>query len=117
MTLSWQQTSLESLEVGAAPVMRHFLHRLQLLPLFEQHLPTLPGRQPALSSAVTLTLLVTNLLLARQPLYALAAWTARRVPEYLGLQPGQATLLNDDRCGRALDHLRRADVAHRLQHV
>lgn len=114
MSLSWQQTSLESLEVGATPLVRHFLQRLQLPQLFEQHLPVLPGRQPALSSAVTLTLLVTNLLLARQPLYALAAWTARRVPEHLGLQPGQAALLNDDRSGRALDHLQRADRASLL---
>ena len=114
MSLSWQQTSLESLEVGATPLVRHFLQRLQLPQLFEQHLPVLPGRQPALSSAVTLTLLVTNLLLARQPLYALAAWTARRVPEHLGLHPGQAALLNDDRSGRALDHLQRADRASLL---
>jgi transposase len=114
MSPSWQQMSLESLEVGAVPVVRHFLHRLQLPQLFAQHLPVLPGRQPALSSAVTLTLLVTNLLLARQPLYALAAWTARRVPEHLDLQPGQANLLNDDRFGRALDHLQRADRASLL---
>jgi transposase len=114
VSLSWQQTSLESLEVGATPLVRHFLQRLQLPQLFEQHLPVLPGRHPALSSAVTLTLVVTNLLLARQPLYALAAWTARRVPEHLGLQPGQAALLNDDRSGRALDHLQRADRASLL---
>jgi len=114
MFSSWQQLSLESLEVGATPLVRHFLQRLHLPQLFEQHLPPLPGRQPAVSSAVTLTLLVTNLLLARQPLYALAAWTARRVPEHLGLQPGQAALLNDDRIGRALDHLQRADRASLL---
>jgi transposase len=114
MSLSWQQTSLESLEVGATPVVRHFLHRLQLPQLFAQHLPALPGRQPALSSAVTLTLLLTNLLVARQPLYALAAWAGRRVPEHLDLQPGQTDLLNDDRFGRALDHLQRADRASLL---
>jgi len=114
VALFWQLTSLESLEVGAAPLVHHFLHRLQLRQLFEQHLPPLPGRQPALSSAVTLTLLVTNLLLARQPLYALAAWSARRVPEHIGLQPGQADLLNDDRCGRVLDHLQRTDRASLL---
>lgn len=114
MSPSWQQTSLESLEVGATPVVRHFLQRLQLTPLFEQHLPPLPGRPPALSSAVTLTLLLTNLLLARRPLYAVPAWVARRVPEQLGLQPGQAALLNDDRLGRALDHLQRADRASLL---
>jgi len=114
MSPAWQHTSLESLEVGAAPLVRHFLERLQFTALLEQHLPALPGRAPAVSSAVTLTLLVTNLLLARQPLYALAAWAGRRVPEHLGLQPGQVDLLNDDRFGRALDHLQRADRASLL---
>lgn len=112
--MSWQQTSLESLEIGATPLIRHFLQRLQLPQLFEQYLPALPGRKPSIPSAVTLTVLLTNLLLARQPLYALAAWTARRVPEHMGLQPGQAVLLNDDRTGGALDHLRRADRASLL---
>jgi transposase len=105
---------LESLEVGAAPLVRHFLHRLDLHGLFERHLPVLPGRLPALPSATVLCLLVTNLLLARQPLYALPHWAARWAPEFLGLQPGQAALLNDDRLGRALDHLRRADRASLL---
>ena len=95
---------LESLEVGAAPLVRHFLRRLDLSGLFDRHLPPLPGRQPALSSSVTLTLLLTNLLLARQPLYAIPAWVARRVPEHIGLLPEHIALLNDDRFGRALDH-------------
>jgi transposase len=61
-----------------------------------------------------LTLLVTNLLLARQPLYALPAWAGRRVSEHLGLKPEDLLLLNDDRFGRALDHLYRADRASLL---
>jgi transposase len=117
MADSWQQTSLESLEVGATPLVRHFLQRLHLPALFQQHLPPLPGRQPALSSAVTLTVLLSNLLLARQPLYALPSWVARRVPEHLGLTAEQLSLLNDDRLGRALDHLQRADRASLLTAV
>jgi transposase len=74
----------------------------------------LPGRQPAVPTSATLTLLVTNLLVARQPLYALPAWAARRLPEHLGLTPDQVGLLNDDRLGRALDHLHRADRASLL---
>ena len=42
---------LESLEVGAAPLVRLLLDRLDLPGLFERHLPPLPGRPPALSSA------------------------------------------------------------------
>ena len=117
MSQSLQPTSLESLEVGATPLVRHFLDRLQLTLLLEQYLPPLPGRAPTLPSAVTLSVLLTNLLLARQPLYAIAAWAARRVPTHLGLQPGQAELLNDDRFGRALDHLQRADRASLLTAV
>lgn len=114
MTHPWQQMALESLEVGATPLVRHFLERLQLPALFQRHLPPLPGRPPALPSAVTLTVLLSNLLLARQPLYALPAWVARRVPEHLGLQADQLRWLNDDRLGRALDHLQRADRASLL---
>jgi transposase len=105
---------LESLEVGAAPLVHHFLQRLQLQDLFEQHLPVLPGRPPAVPSATVLCLLVTNLLVARQPLYALPDWAARRVPEFLGLQAAWPALLHDDRLGRALDHLQRADRASLL---
>ena len=105
---------LESLEVGATPVVHHFLQRLDLPGLFERHLPSLPGRPPAVPSATVLSLLVTNLLLARQPLYALPAWLARRVPEHLGWHLGQEAELTDDRIGRALDHLYRADRASLL---
>jgi transposase len=102
---------LESLEVGATPLVRLFLQRLDLPALFEQHLPPLPGRPAALPSSTCLSVLLTNLLLARQPLYAIPRWAARRVPEHLGLLPEQVALLNDDRIGRALDHLARADRA------
>jgi transposase len=105
---------LESLEVGAAPLIRHFLQRLNLPVLFAQHLPRLPGRQPELDTPTVLCVLLSNLLLARQPLYAIAGWVARRVPEHLGLLAGQAEQFNDDRIGRALDHLRRADRASLL---
>lgn len=106
--------SLESLEVGATPLVRHFLHRLDLAALFARFLPPLPGRQPALPTSLTLSVLLTNLLLARQPLYAIPAWIARRAPEHLGLQPGQLNRFNDDRIGRALDHFHKADRASLL---
>src|SRR5271170_84214 len=107
-------TRLEVLEVGAAPLLRRFLELLDLPGLFESHLPPLRGPQPDLPTATVLGVLVANLLLSREPFYAISTWAASFVPEYLGLLPGQATLLNDDRCGRALDHLQRADRASLL---
>jgi transposase len=114
MSDHWHNTALESLEVGATPVVGHMLQRLQLRELFDRHLPRLPGRPPALSSALTLSVLLTNLVIARRPLYAIPQWAARRVPEHLGLLPEEVVLLNDDRLGAALDHLHRADRASLL---
>jgi transposase len=108
---------LEVLEVGAAPVVRRFLQRLDLPGLFDRHLPRLRGRQPDPATSVVLGVLLTNLLLAREPLYGISAWAASFAPEHLGLLPSQASLLNDDRCGRALDHLHRADRASLLTAV
>jgi transposase len=114
MTTPFDNTSLESLEVGAAPVARHFLDRLQLAPLLARYLPPASRRPEDIPTSVTLCVLVTNLLLARRPLYGLHAWATRRVPEHLGLQPNQIALLGDDRLGRSLDRLYRADRASLL---
>jgi transposase len=102
---------LEVLQVDAAPIVHHFLNRLDLPGLFDRHLADLPGRRPDVPSSTILAVLVTNLLLSREPLYALSAWATSFVPETLGLLPSQAELLNDDRCGRAVDHLFRSDRA------
>ncbi len=102
---------LEVLELGPAPLVRRFLERLDLPGLLGHHLPRLRGRQPDLPTATVLCVLLSNLLLARKPLYGISAWAASFVPEHLGLAPGQAALLNDDRCGASLDHLHRADRA------
>jgi transposase len=108
---------LEVLEVGAAPVIRRLLEALDLPGLLERHLPRLRGRPAGLPSSTVLCVLLTNLLLARKPLYGISAWAASFVPEHLGLAPGQAALLNDDRCGGSLDHLFRADRASLLTAV
>ena len=102
---------LEVLQVDAAPLIRRVLDRLDLPGLFERHLPLLPGRPADVPSSTILCALLSNLLLARQPLYAMSAWAATFVPEHLGLLPGQAALLNDDRCGRSFDHLWRSKRA------
>ena len=114
MDRAFDNTSLESLEVGATPVVRRFLERLQFEPLLTRHLPPATRRPEDIPTSVTLGALVTNLLLARRPLYALPDWAARCVPEHLGLRADQAGLLGDDRLGRALDRLYRADRASLL---
>jgi len=108
-------TTLESLDVGASPLVRHFLQRLQLQTLFARFLPSSStGCPEKLSCAVTLTALITHLLLARRPLYALADWFSRSVPDHFELQSADVPLLHDDRVGRALERLCDADCASLL---
>jgi transposase len=114
MDRSLDHTSLESLEVGALPVVRRFLERLGLEALLRAHLPSRSPRAEDISTPVILCALITNLLLARRPLYALPEWLARCVPEHLGLDAAQVELLGDDRLGRALDRFYQADRASLL---
>jgi transposase len=106
--LDLKQTTLESLEVGAVPILNTFLERLQLRQILDRHLPPpplLPGRDPALPPATVLLVLLRNILLARQPLYAVPQWLQGFVPDLFDLSAEQSALFNDDRIGRHLDKL------------
>jgi len=57
---------------------------------------------------------VRNIVVDHRPLYALGDWAAPYDPALLGLSPGDAPSLNDDRVGRCLDRLFDADRASLL---
>jgi hypothetical protein len=73
-----------------------------------------PDPRSAIAPARVIGVLVRNLVVGRQPLYGISAWASRYAPALLGLAAGEATLLNDDRVGRALDALFLADRASLL---
>ena len=104
---------LASTGLGALPVIDQFLARIDLAGTLERHLPAADGRT-TLPAATTIGVLICNLCVAREPLYGLAGWAAAFEPGLLGLQAGEAELLNDDRVGRALDQLFDADRASLL---
>ena len=95
---------LHSQRLGALPIIDVFLGRIGLQSLLERYLPS-GDERVALPPATAIGLLVRNLCVAREPLYGLAEWAERFDPGLLGLRPGDAALLNDDRVGRALDAL------------
>ena len=99
---------LQSLEIGALPIVNHFLDRLKFSELLIEHLPV-SSVQAKLKPVDGLGILVRNLILSREPLYCQGEWAGRKVPELLGLRPEQLALINDDRIGRALDRLFDAD--------
>ena len=101
---------LESRTLGAFPLVNHILDRLaipDLLARVDAHAATRAGPTPSQCLGV----LLRNLVLDRGPVYALAGWGSPVRNDMLGLEPGEADRLNDDRVGRALDHLFDADRA------
>lgn len=101
---------LHSETVGALPVVNHFLERMRVGEILERHLPHDDARL-RLAPATVIALVVRNLIVAHQPVYALSEWAAPFEAGLLGLRAGEAAALNDDRVGRMLDRLFDADRA------
>ena len=100
-------------QFGGLPVINTVYDRLGLAGLFEAHVPTDDVRL-RLSPAAALGVVVRNLVIHREPVYALGEWAAPYDPVLLGLTPEEAGLLNDDRIGRMLARLFDADRASLL---
>lgn len=100
---------LESLSLGAQPILSLFIDRLKLATFLDQALgPDDPRLM--LPSVPTLLALLRNVASSRQPLYAVPTWLRRFVPQSLGIDPHFLALLNDDRIARCLDRLQRSDL-------
>jgi transposase len=105
---------LDTALLGPLPVVNAFCERLGLAGLLEAFVPHDDARLK-LASATAIGVVVRNLVLGRQPVYALGRWAAPLDPGPLGLgSDEEAGLLNDDRVGRALARLFDADRASLL---
>ena len=99
--------------LGPLPIINEFCDRLGLEQLLEACLPHDDPRIK-LPPATTIGIVVRNLVLGHQPVYALAEWAAPFDPALLSLGTDQAGLLNDGRAGRTLARLFDADRASLL---
>ncbi len=107
---------LVSRTLGGLPMVNHIRDRLGLAALLGQALGEVDGRAK-LAPAAAIRLVISNLVLGREPLYALGEWAARYDPALLGLSDAEVGAINDDRVGRALDALFDADRASLLTAV
>ena len=89
---------LRRYQVGALPVVNHFLERLGLEELLAKHLPPDDVRQTLPTVRVVL-LMIRNVLIARQPLYGIPEWAARYAPDQFNLYADDIETLRDDRLG------------------
>ena len=98
---TWSQGALRSYNVGAMPIINHFLERMNLESILQSCLPP-EDKRTKIPTARGIMLLVRNILISREPLYGIGEWASRYAPDLLGLTPEQVSLLNDDRSGRWL---------------
>ena len=102
--------TLNSCRLGALPIIERLLKRMRLEEFLRAYLPR-ADRRCRIDPTIGITLLLKNVLLAREPLYGVGEWAARFVPQALGLADSQLAALNDDRAGRCLDRLFQCDVS------
>jgi transposase len=107
-----EEASLEERRIGALPIVNPFMERLGLKDLLDSYVVGDP--RASLPPSASLLVLVQSLVIERAPVYKIAEWVAPRPEALLGLAPGEVAALNDDRAGRALDALFRADRAPML---
>jgi len=100
--------TLQSQSVGALPIINSILRRLKLHDFLSEALPE-EDERVRVPAATGLLVLVKNILLSREPLYAVADWGVLQAPDLLGLTDDLIEAFNDDRVGRCLDRLFDAD--------
>jgi len=108
--------SLRAELLGALPIVEHFCTLLGVDVLLSSYVPS-TDRRVRLAPAKALGVLVRNLCVHHQPVYAIGEWAVGHDPVLLGLQDGEVAMLNDDRVGRALASLFGADRASMLSRL
>jgi len=115
-SISTGRFELHSERVGALPIVNYFCRRVGLDEALAAHVPD-DDRRLRLARAAALGVVVRNLVIEHEPVYALGEWAAPYQPTLLGLGSSDVELLNDDRVGRSLDRLFDADRASLLTEV
>jgi len=108
-----QPFALFSQTLDALPIVDCFLARMRVDALLARFMVPRDTRV-ALAPAKAIGLLVRNLCVSREPIYALGEWAVPFDPAPLGMTADEVALLNDDRVGRALDGLFDSDRASLL---
>jgi transposase len=95
---------VQTYAIGAVPLVNRFLERMQLERFLGEYLPQDDVRTE-LSTDRALLVLVRNLLICREPMYAVGEWAALHAPDVLDLYHDEVGQLHDDRLGRCLERM------------
>jgi len=108
--------ALKTERLGPLPLINHFLERMGLEELLEQHVPS-KDRRCAVPHSRALGVLLRSIIVEREPIYRQAETVHGFASGLYGLSARQIGRMDDDRLGRALDQLFQADRAALLTAV
>jgi hypothetical protein len=111
-----QDFALQTERLGPLPLVNHFIARSGLAELLEQYVPT-RDRRCAVAHSRALGVLLRSIVVEREPIYRQAETVHGFAAGLYGLSARQIGRLDDDRLGRALDQLFKADRAALLTAV
>ena len=95
-----------SKQVDVVPMVKHYIEEMGLHTIFDRHVPNENGAD--IKPASVFCTLITNILVASEPLYKVEEWLADYMDGKTEVQD-LAKKYNDDRCGREIDRLFAAD--------
>jgi hypothetical protein len=95
--------ALKTERLGPLPLINHFIERIGLEALLEQHVPT-TDRRCTVAHALALGVLLRSIVVERDPIYRQQETVHGFASGLYGLSAEQLEHLSDDRLGRALDH-------------
>ncbi len=103
-----QRFALRTDRLGPLPLVNHFLQEMGLDLLLRQHVPA-DARRVTLPYASGLGVLLRSIVVEREPIYRQQETVRTFAPAAYGLGAQDVVKVDDDRIGRALDHLFDAD--------
>jgi transposase len=105
--------TLRTDRLGPLPVVNHFIRLMGINPLLEKHVPT-DDHRCGLTYAKALGVLLRSIIIEREPIYRQQETVQSFATSMYDLNSAEATMIGDDRIGRALDRLYDADRAAML---
>ncbi|MFH1320495.1 MAG: IS1634 family transposase [Bacteroidota bacterium] len=93
-------------QVDVLPMVKHYMNSLDLYNLFEKYVPT--SKNSLAEHAESLCIITANIICKNKPLYKIQEWLAK-YSDGLTNESVNADKFNDDRLGRSLSALFKAD--------
>ncbi len=100
---------IRRLQVGGIPVISSIIEKLELKRILSKHLKLHANAK--ISEVESLMIVRCSVVTGRRPLYELNNWLSNIHPQCFGFEEFEMSIFNDDRFGRAIEKVSKADRA------